>query len=149
MYVEMVFAESAQVVHWFKQQMTKLKVGNQRHCDKFGGGHFDGGHQMEIAELFSPPRVCSRARSRKMYGGWSLDSSCVDPYTGKSQADRQACRARDHPQEVVERRLRPGRGTSPRDKSKAEFAHGGGSVHAVKRHDASFVRGNALRLMYR
>ena len=36
-----------------------------------------------VVEIFSPPRVCSRAREKGMRGGWSLDWQTRDPVTGK------------------------------------------------------------------
>jgi len=35
------------------------------------------------AEAFSPPRLCERARSRGLKGGWSLDIIAKDPITGE------------------------------------------------------------------
>ena len=35
-----------------------------------------------VAEAFSPPRVCKRARERGLTGGWSLDWMHTDPITG-------------------------------------------------------------------
>ena len=38
----------------------------------------------DVVEIFSPPRVCRRARSRGLRGGWSLDDSATCPVTGKT-----------------------------------------------------------------
>jgi len=38
---------------------------------------------VDVAEFFSPPRCASRARARKMVGGWSMDISHIDPHTGR------------------------------------------------------------------
>ena len=35
-----------------------------------------------VCEAFTPPRICPRARSRGVAGGWSLDIKTVDPITG-------------------------------------------------------------------
>ena len=40
-------------------------------------------NQMDIAEMFTPPRVTLRARSRKLRGGWSMDCDHTDPTTGR------------------------------------------------------------------
>ena len=37
----------------------------------------------DVVEIFSPPRVCKKARERGMRGGWSLDWSIIDPITKK------------------------------------------------------------------
>ena len=39
---------------------------------------------VDIAEIFSPPRVAERARRRGLNGGWSLDVAAVDPTTGRT-----------------------------------------------------------------
>jgi len=36
-----------------------------------------------VVEIFSPPRVCERARERGIAGGWSLDWMHQDPITGQ------------------------------------------------------------------
>ena len=38
---------------------------------------------MDVAEIFSRPRVCERARRRGLVGSWSLDIAAVDPHTSK------------------------------------------------------------------
>ena len=38
----------------------------------------------DVVEIFSPPRVCRRARSRGLRGGWSLDDSAMCLVTGKT-----------------------------------------------------------------
>ena len=38
----------------------------------------------DAAEIFSPPRVCRRARIRGLRGGWSLDDSAMCPVTGRT-----------------------------------------------------------------
>ena len=38
----------------------------------------------EVAENFSPPRVCRRARITGLRGGWSLDDSAMCPVTGRT-----------------------------------------------------------------
>ena len=43
-----------------------------------------GVSQVDVAELFSPPRTAERARQRGLKGGWSLDKEVVDPWTGKT-----------------------------------------------------------------
>ena len=42
-----------------------------------------------VVEIFSPPRVCERARERGIAGGWSLDSMYQDPITGQKWDLRQ------------------------------------------------------------
>ena len=37
-----------------------------------------------MAEIFSPPRVCCRARTRGLRGGWSFDDNSLCPVTGKT-----------------------------------------------------------------
>ena len=36
----------------------------------------------DVVEVFSPPRICARARERGLRGGWSLDWMTTDPITG-------------------------------------------------------------------
>ena len=38
---------------------------------------------MDIAEIFSPPRVTTRARDRNLKGGWAMDRAFMDPTTGR------------------------------------------------------------------
>ena len=38
----------------------------------------------EVAENFSPPRVCRRARLTRLRGGWSLDDSAMCPVAGRT-----------------------------------------------------------------
>ena len=38
----------------------------------------------DVAEIFSPPTICRRARARGLRGGWSLDNGAVCPLTGKT-----------------------------------------------------------------
>ena len=38
----------------------------------------------DVVEIFSPPRVCRRDRSRGLRGGWSLDDSAMCPVTGRT-----------------------------------------------------------------
>jgi len=38
----------------------------------------------DFAEIFSPPRICKRARERGLEGGWSLDWMVKDPVTGQA-----------------------------------------------------------------
>ncbi len=38
----------------------------------------------DVCEIFSPPRVCDRARARNMKGGWSLDLNHRDPVSGRT-----------------------------------------------------------------
>ena len=37
----------------------------------------------DVAEKFSPPKICCGARSQGLRGGWSLDSGALCPLTGK------------------------------------------------------------------
>ena len=37
----------------------------------------------DVTEIFSPPRICARARERGIRGGWSLDWMTADPITGQ------------------------------------------------------------------
>ena len=39
--------------------------------------------QSTMAEIFSPPGTCRRARTRGLPGGWSRDDSAMCPVTGK------------------------------------------------------------------
>ena len=43
----------------------------------------------EVVEIFSPPRVCARARERGKNGGWSLDWMVMDPITRQTWDLRQ------------------------------------------------------------
>ena len=38
----------------------------------------------DVAEIFSPPTICRRARARGLRGGWSLDRGALCPLTGKT-----------------------------------------------------------------
>ena len=38
----------------------------------------------DVAEIFSPPRVCHRDRIRGLRGDWSLDDSAMCTVTGKT-----------------------------------------------------------------
>jgi len=40
--------------------------------------------QVDVAEIFSPPRTAERARQRGLRGGWSLDKDYEDPWTGRA-----------------------------------------------------------------
>ena len=68
------------------KQMTirrdKPAQGNREHVHK----KKDRSDQSvcDVVEIFSPPRVCRRARSRGLRGGWSLDDSAMCPVTGKT-----------------------------------------------------------------
>ena len=61
-------------------------------CDKPASGNREHVHEKDrrvqsvydVAEIFSPPRVCRRARIRGLRGGWSLDDSGMCPVTGKT-----------------------------------------------------------------
>ena len=44
----------------------------------------NGKGALDVAEIFSPPRVSDRARRRNLSGGWSLDIAATDPVTGKN-----------------------------------------------------------------
>ena len=37
----------------------------------------------DVAEIFSPPKICCRARARRLRGGWSLDCGALCPLTGR------------------------------------------------------------------
>ena len=45
--------------------------------------HTRGQSVYDVAEIFSPSRICRTARTRGLRGGWSLDSSALCPVTGK------------------------------------------------------------------
>ena len=38
----------------------------------------------DVCEIFSPPRLCARAREVGKSGGWSLDLRTPDPVTGRT-----------------------------------------------------------------
>ena len=38
---------------------------------------------MIFARIFSPPKICLRARARGLRGGWSLDNGAMCPVTSK------------------------------------------------------------------
>ena len=45
--------------------------------------------EYDVVEIFSPPRICQRARERGIRGGWSLDWMIKDPITGQAWDLRQ------------------------------------------------------------
>ena len=87
---EQTFSERAKVKHLDQgrvrdKQMTirrdKLASGNREHVHEK-----DRSDQLvdDVLEIFSPPRVCRRARSKGFRGGWSLDESAMCFVTGKT-----------------------------------------------------------------
>ena len=59
----------------------KMKDTKMVNIAELRGGRSNSAYT--CAEVFSPPRLCDRARERGMKGGWSLDLSAVDPITGE------------------------------------------------------------------
>ena len=53
-------------------------TGEERMEQQLSQGRYD------IAELFSPPRMTSRADLFNLVAGWSLDTMYMDPITKKS-----------------------------------------------------------------
>ena len=45
--------------------------------------HIDDRYTYDVVEIFSPPRVCERARAIGLRGGYSLDIAAVDPITSR------------------------------------------------------------------
>lgn len=46
--------------------------------------HDQNSINVDVAEVFSPPRLCKRAHLHDLVSGFSLDLTHADPYTGKS-----------------------------------------------------------------